>query len=338
MAASTDDSVVLTGCGWVTPFAAGSIATVLAAAPSICHWNATDEGYWAVSEDVLADTPVLSKELKSNKGAGMTAVALEHARLEARLCPESVPPQRVGLVLGCALAGQIGMIDFADEVRDQTARFVSPIHFPQTVGNYIAGALARGYDIRGPNATIAGGVASGLDALIQACRLLRGDEADVVFAGGTDSVSRSLALGLNELDPGSPRFSEGACLFVLERAADAGTRAVAPLATVTNSGHAAGDDTVVARAPDSIVSTAGIRRSGAILIEHWVGRCFAALGAAAVAAAIGAATGAPVPRAADAQSVSIETIRCPTPTKAAIIADADGAHATTLELSVTSGT
>lgn len=341
MAASVDDSIVLTGCGWVTPFAAGSITTVLAAAPAVGDRTTGDEGYWAIPDDALADHPALTKELQSNKGAWVTALALEHARREARLERESVLPPRVGLVLGCALAGQTGMIDFADEVREQSARFVSPIHFPQTVGNYIAGALARGYNIRGPNATIAGGVGSGLDALIQADHLLRSGEADVVFAGGTDCVSKILARGLSKPDHGATPLSQGACLFVVERATDARARAAPPLATVTQSCHSAVGaptaDRIADGIADGVVSVAGTRRAGALWIEHWVGRCFAALGVGAAAAAIGAAGGAEVPLVTAADSIAIEKIAAGASTRALIIADADAPRVTTLELSVTPG-
>ena len=57
------------------------------------------------------------------------------------------------------------MIRFAEEVRAQSPRFVSPIHFPETVGNYLAAALARGFGFRGPNLTLAGDSA-GMEAVV----------------------------------------------------------------------------------------------------------------------------------------------------------------------------
>lgn len=334
------DSIVLTGCGWVTPFAAGSISTVLTAANRSKSKPPADGGcYWAVPDDTPADYPELSKELQGNKGAWMTAVALEHARREAGLQPDSVAPEHLGLALGCALAGQLGMIGFADEVRQQSARFVSPIHFPQTVGNYIAGALARGYAIQGPNVTLSSGIASGLDALIEGCQLLRGGGADVVFAGGTDCLSDALVRGLVSPKSGHDSGlgardsgpSEGACLFVLERADHAERRGATPLATVTGSRHLPAGSAVEAATSDTLVSIAGVRLPGAVLIEHWVGRCFAALSASAVAAAIGAAGGSKVPLA-DAESVSVGQVAVSTSTRILAVADADGAHLTTLQL------
>lgn len=154
MTTSGNNAIVVTGCGWVTPFSAGSVADVLTAAetsrglqPARSSPRAETSGshgddlYWAVPDDMLGDYPGLSKEIKLDKGAWITAAAWEHARQQAGLQAESLNTERLGLVLGCGLAGQSGMIDFANEVRQQSPRFVSPIHFPQTVGNYIAGAL-----------------------------------------------------------------------------------------------------------------------------------------------------------------------------------------------------
>ncbi|MFH1110824.1 MAG: beta-ketoacyl synthase N-terminal-like domain-containing protein [Planctomycetota bacterium] len=224
-----EQAIVITGCGWVTPFAAGSIEAVLQAAAGRTAPSAISEGYWPVPDQLLEGYPDLSSECRNDPGAWLTAVAFELARRDSSFLPGSVPAERVGLVLGNALAGQSGMIDFANDVREQSARFVSPIRFPQTVGNYIAGALARAYDVRGPNSTIANGPASGLDAVVEACSLLTAGKADVVFAGGTERLTPALAMGLAE---SGVMFSDGACLFVLERREHAVGRDATALATI----------------------------------------------------------------------------------------------------------
>ena len=296
-----DDTVVLTGCGWVTPYAVGTIAEVLRAGAETPAPSPPEGGYWAVPDDFRDRCPEMPKELTRDAGGWLAALAFEHASKDASLDRDTVEAQRIGLVLGCAWAGQLGMIGFANEVREQSARFVSPIHFPQTVGNYIAGALARGYGIRGPNVTLANDVACGLEAVIEGAALLESGVADVVFAGGTDRLSPELAGALAE-----PQVvpSEGACLFVMERLAHAKARgasfmaAVTPLSDVEVEFAGAG----VAR---KILSTASWPLPGAVVIEHQVGRCFAALGAATVAAAIGAAHGLPVPCAGSADDAAV---------------------------------
>jgi len=313
---SQNDSIVITGCGWVTPFASGSIQAVLQAAARRTVAPAMPQGYWLIPDELLDGFPNLSPECRNDPGAWLTAVAFELARRGSSFVPGSVPSERVGLVLGNALAGQSGMIDFANDVRQQSPRFVSPIRFPQTVGNFITGALSRAYDIRGPNSTIACGSASGLSAVIDGCALLSAGKADVIFAGGTERLTPALASGLADA---GVIFSDGACLFVLERREHALERSATVLATINpplgqcppepRAEHSPGAPGARATPStlDPIRSVAGSREPNAVFIEHWIGRCLGALGAAAVAAAIGAAQGLPVPFVSEADSTVVIT-------------------------------
>ena len=271
--------------------------------------------YWAVPKKRLDDYPDVPREIQRDKGSWVTAIALGHALRQAAIGQDAPAAERLGLVLGCGLAGQLGMIDFANEVREQSARFVSPIHFPQTVGNYIAGALARGYGIRGPNLTLASGRASGLDAIVEARELLDNGSADVVIAGGTDVLSKELAQGLAE--PGA-LLSEGACLFVLESAERAAARGIVPLAMLAGRDQPPGGHSAPSPAT-AILSTPSTRHPGAIFIEHWIGRCPGAAGAASVAAAIGAAGGYEVPTIdpADIDSVVVQRVTATAPPETA---------------------
>ncbi|MCH7872777.1 MAG: hypothetical protein IID33_13860 [Planctomycetes bacterium] len=293
-------SLVLSGCGWVTPCAVGSIDEVLAAwAKDSAVSQVADGGFCRVPDDPpIADISHLSNELKRDKGAWMAALAIEHACRTASLPLQMLDSDRVGLALGCGLAGQLGMIEFASEVRKQSVRFVSPIHFPQTVGNYVAGAIARSYKLRGPNATFASGASSSLDAIIEACAWVARGDADVVLAGGVERLTNGLAMGFGS---DGAALSEGACFVVVESADHASRRSASPLANVVRC--APGPDR---HAETGILSTAGCALPGAVVIEHATGLCLGAAGAAATAAAIGAAHGAVVPRvdASDSRTVT----------------------------------
>jgi hypothetical protein len=115
-----------------------------------------------------------------------------------------------------------------------------------------------------------------------------------VLAGGVEVLTETMAGGLAE--PGF-ELSEGACLFVLERAEDADRRGVNAMAL--SRGRPAIDPAIGATSPSAgaepIVSTAGFGIPGAVCIELAVGFCIGAAAAAALAAGIGAALGAAVP-------------------------------------------
>ncbi|MHC4697248.1 MAG: beta-ketoacyl synthase N-terminal-like domain-containing protein [Planctomycetota bacterium] len=334
------EGIVLTGCGWVTPFAAGTIHEVLDAAGRLGQTVAHENTYWAVPDELRDDYANLTPELKGDRGAWIAALALENARTNASLGGDSPDPARIGMVLGCALAGQSGMMDFATEVREQSPRFVSPIHFPQTVGNYIAGALARGYHIRGTHATIACGAASSLDAIVEAAGIVANGLADVVYAGGVNALSEELAGGLAE--PGV-NLSEGACLFVVERAGQACPRGANILATITRTSH----HDITDQSVDGKVVVSGTlcREGGAIAIEHWIGQCLGAWGAACAAAAIGAAGGLAIPirDEADPETITIarlamnEVSTIDGAPVAMVFADADHGRRTAVELAVNAG-
>lgn len=319
----TDDSIVLSGCGWITPFAEGSITDILTEAASARQRRSDNDSFWAIPDQRIKQYPNLSKELQRDKGAWITAIAVEHAIRSATLDLASCDRTRVGVILGCGLAGQTGMIEFADEVRAQSVRFVSPIHFPQTVGNYIAAALARAYQLRGPNITLASGIASGLNAIIEACRMIDSGKVDILLAGGTERLSDSLALGLSQPNV---TLSEGSCIFVIERFATASARGAKPLASLVKD--FAIDDQA---GHSTIVSTAGTPKTGAVFMESAIGRCMGAAGASAVAAAIGAASGATVPIVNEDSSITGGTF-ADAPSTGLVLAGVDGEQVATFAL------
>lgn len=289
--------IALTGCGWVTPFSVGDISKVLSAgtkASSPCAGKVPDE--------LLASCEFQSPEVAKDKSVLMAAVAIQHAMLSANLTNEPDHPERLGLAIGCAQAGQLGMIRFANEVREQSPRFVSPLHFPQTVGNYVAGALARALHARGPNLTISCGVASGLAAIWEAATLIASDKADIMFAGGVDPL-------LFDLDGAGDQTAEGACIFVVESVRSANSRGVPILARIVGLCDVDESGEASERSSEVGYSAAGLCVDRAVCIEAWIGECGAALGAGAVAASIGASNGMDVPRCDAGEKVFVEARR-----------------------------
>lgn len=286
--------VGITGCGWVTPFAAGGISEVLSAGAQA---GAASTG--RVPDEFLESCEFASPEVRQDKSVLMAAVGIQHALSNAGLTREDIPPERLGLVIGCAQAGQLGMIRFANEVREQSPRFVSPLHFPQTVGNYVAGALARALHVRGPNLTVACGVASGLAAIWEAANLVGSDKADVMLAGGVDQLL--FDTGADGAGEGC-LAAEGACLFVVESVKSAEARGAARLARIGGIREVDEPFGAFTQAHAAQCSAAGLHIEGAVNIEGWVGACEAALGAGAVASLIGASRGCTVPRAEKAKN------------------------------------
>lgn len=285
---SEKESIVITGCGWVTPFAIGNTEGILSAACTGSGRAGVTNSHQSVLVSELDRYSEASKELRSDKTAWMAAVAWDAAFKDASLDPSTINGNRLGLVMGCALAGQQSMVNFADEVRQQSARFVSPIHFPHTVGNYAAGALARAKGIRGPNVTFASGIQTSLRAVIEGFLLLDEGAADVIACGGCDALSREMAVAFGQPDT---TLSECACFVTLERVDHARRRNARILAVVSGfegiSGQAESESDRRVCVTASVTSPA----EGDITVEPWLGHCGGALGAATVATAIATARG-----------------------------------------------
>lgn len=281
---SETESVVVSGCGWVTPAGVGTIREIidLLDAGGLGESNAD---YRTVPDDLRSKAEHLSGEIKRDKGAWMAALAVELAFKNAAIDFTALEPDRLGAVVGCSLAGQEGMINFAGEVREQTARFVTPLHFPQTVGNFIAGALARAYHIRGPNLTVAGGVEGGFEAIAEGRDLVAAGLVDVVLVGGVERLSEELGTALAREDGA---VSEGACFLLLELAGRAAARSHAPLAVIERAVRSAARADGWAWEADATVVSGGVKIDGARCIEEVIGSCGAAAGVAAAALAIGA--------------------------------------------------
>jgi 3-oxoacyl-[acyl-carrier-protein] synthase II len=104
---------------------------------------------------------------------------------------------------------------------------VNPSLFPNTVMNCAAGRSAIWHGLKGPNATVAGGQLSSLQALRYARNVLRTGAADALVVGGVEEMSPHSAWAQHRATTGTRAVGPGeACgAFVLERAADVRARA-----------------------------------------------------------------------------------------------------------------
>jgi len=181
------------------------------------------------------------------------AVALLAAAADdlARRASLDVRPERLGVVVGTALGG-------VEELERALAGDRRPRRVADALYASPARALARYLGARGPVLTVSTACASGATALGLAADLLRAGRADLVVAGGYDTLCRFVMRGFDALRaltrdrvrPFDRRRSglllgEGAALVLLARAADAPRGALGRLL-----GHASTSDGVHLTAPD----------------------------------------------------------------------------------------
>ena len=145
-------------------------------------------------------------------------------------------PTRVGIVLGSAIGGFLGIMEQGEVLRERGHERVSPNFLPNVLVDSASGQVAIALGIRGPKYAVVSACATGSHAVGEAAELIKRGDADAVLAGGTEACMHPLILagfcamrGLAAEEEHPPRASrpfdatragfvmgEGACVLVLE--------------------------------------------------------------------------------------------------------------------------
>lgn len=124
--------------------------------------------------------------------------------------PLPAEPERVGIVMGTAMAGITTTAATQEILTNAVHKNVGPRFVPRILGNIAAAQIAIAHDIRGPSLTVSTACASGGDAITTAAGLLRSGEADAILAVGAESIlcplviyslANSQALSRSNSDP-----------------------------------------------------------------------------------------------------------------------------------------
>ncbi len=178
------------------------------------------------------------------------------------------PPERRAVVCGVGFGAAATWEEQHGRLLDGGLRALAPLTVAMVMPSAAASLLSLRHEIRGPSLTVSAACASGAMAVGQAVELLRNGTADVVLAGGLDSmVSYGVLCAFLKLDVMSRRvdrpdlasrpfdadrdgfvMGEGAGFLVLQRTADALAQGRRIIARVT--GHAQTSDAHHLVAPD----------------------------------------------------------------------------------------
>ncbi|MBD0423386.1 3-oxoacyl-ACP synthase [Streptomyces sp. TRM S81-3] len=155
-------------------------------------------------------------------------------------------PEHVGLVLGTGSGSVQSTMDFTrDALTGAKPFYVDPALFPNTVMNRAAGQSAIWYGLKGPNATLAGGPLTGLQALRYATRLRERGYSRTVLCGAVEEFSEQRAW-LAWHSRGEERrrtlLAEACAMFLLEDAGTARDAGRTPRADILAVRFGAGPD------------------------------------------------------------------------------------------------
>ena len=259
--------VAITGVGAVTPL--GNDATTT--------WEALVEGRsgidWITCFDA-AEFPVrIAGEVRDYDPSGATSAkeirkfdrdvlfslsAAKEALADSGLT--EYRPERAGAIVGSCIGGFNDLMRQYDLLRERGPDRISPYFLAHILVDSPSGQLAIEFGLKGPNYAVVSACATGSHAIGEAAELIRRGDADVVFAGGTESCihplilagfcsMRGLAAGNGDpkaalrpfdADRSGFVFSEGAGIVVLEELEAARARGARIYAEVL--GHGASND------------------------------------------------------------------------------------------------
>ncbi|MBB5927466.1 beta-ketoacyl synthase N-terminal-like domain-containing protein [Streptomyces echinatus] len=219
---------VITAWSAVSPFGLGRGAFAAGVAAGTSAVTRPEE--WPVPRQRVAPVPgFVTAEVLGRKGtrsmdrvSALTAAAADELLGAAGRHREVASGERAALVLGTTAGSSRSMMDITRDTHTRAMPFhIDTPRIPNAIMNSSAAQCAIRHNLKGPNATVAGGRAAGLFALRYALRLLSSGRARSVLCGGAEELTQDRAW-LEHLagDPDRPTaLGEGCSLLLLEPAA-----------------------------------------------------------------------------------------------------------------------
>ncbi len=213
-------------------------------------------------------------------GLVATRQAMDQAGLPGRL--EGELAERTGVILGTGLGGVNTLFDNVVTFAERGPDRISPFIIPMGIPNVGAGQIAISFGPLGPNFTTVSACATGAHALGEAFETIRRDDADMMFAGGTEAgmhealvggfcSMKALSTKRNDDPERASRpfdadrdgfvIGEGAAVLVLEELGHAEARGAEPLAELIGYGATADASHITLPAPGGIGAVRAARRA-----------------------------------------------------------------------------
>lgn len=200
-------------------------------------------------------------------------VVADQAIKDSGLNVEKINTERVGVIHSSGIGG---LTSFCEELKvfyrgDGTPRF-SPFFVPKMIIDIAAGFIAMRFNFRGPNFAVVSACASSTNAIIEAFNYIRMGKADIMLAGGSESMINEAGVGgfsamraLSErndnpqtasrpfdLDRDGFVIGEGAGCLILEDLEMAKTRGARIYAEVAGGGASADAHHITAPHPEGL--------------------------------------------------------------------------------------
>jgi 3-oxoacyl-[acyl-carrier-protein] synthase II len=200
----TKRRVVVTGIGMISPVGVGNQANWQALLEGrsgigrITKFDVTD--YPAqIAGEVQGFNPadfIEKKEVKkSDTFIHFAIAAAQMAYDDSGLDTKKEDPDRVGVIIGSGIGGLPLIEEMHKKLLERGPSRISPFFIPGLIVNLASGHISIRFNAQGPSSAPATACATGAHAIGDASRIIRHDDADVMFAGGSEAVISALAVG-----------------------------------------------------------------------------------------------------------------------------------------------
>ncbi|PEW86152.1 beta-ketoacyl-[acyl-carrier-protein] synthase II [Bacillus cereus] len=148
-----------------------------------------------IVQDFDADEVLGKKEARRlDRFSQFALAAAEQAWSDSKLDLDRIDVERLGVYVGSGIGGIETLIENVDVLRQKGPRRVSPALVPAIMSNAAAAQISIKWNAMGPSMSPVSACAIGNTSIGEAFRLIRSGEADVIFAGGTESAITDLSI------------------------------------------------------------------------------------------------------------------------------------------------
>ena len=132
---------------------------------------------------------------KSDTFIHYALAAAQMAVDDAKFDPSKEDADRVGVIIGSGIGGLPLIEEMHKKLLERGPSRISPFFIPGLIVNLASGHISIRFGCKGPSSAPATACATGAHAIGDAAKIIRYDEADVMFAGGSEAVISPLAVG-----------------------------------------------------------------------------------------------------------------------------------------------
>src|SRR6266508_2427903 len=196
--------VVVTGIGMISPLGAGNEPTwrgLLEGRSGIGRITKFDPAAFACQiagevRDFKPEEWIEKKEVKKSDTFIHYAIAAAQMAIDdSGIDSKKEDSDRFGVIIGSGIGGLPLIEEMHQKMLERGPSRISPFFIPGLIVNLASGHISIRFNCRGPSSAPATACATGAHAIGDAYKIIQRDEADLMFAGGSEAVITPLAVG-----------------------------------------------------------------------------------------------------------------------------------------------